>query len=246
MAGAVANAGEDWNAYRKYADNSHAGQCLFRAVQSYARSADHLPRKASDLPGIYRACFFPPADFPKPEVLGHQPSATAFVDRPASTVTVGQSADGDPTFTLNKGAIKDTGQWVFVTGETESGGSKVPYCVIYFDCMHKPSEKGLQKEYDAAGLCPGGVIMSTGRGGAYRRWRAMLEKGVFEKRNATPTEETAKQVRSAISIYYGDQEGVYPPWLDYLIPMYLEDLPGGLHYTYDPLTGEVGIRPRRQ
>ena len=73
----------------------------------------------------------------------------------------------------------------------------------------------------------------------------MYEKSVYEKRHAYPTEENVKQVRSAISIYYGDLEGVYPPWLEYLVPMYLDDLPGGFHYTYDPLTGELGVKPRR-
>lgn len=49
------------------------------------------------------------------------------------------------------------------------------------------------------------------------------------------------EIRSAITIYYGEMEGVYPQSLDALIPKYIDYIPAG-DWEYNSKTGNVILK----
>ena len=94
-------------------------------------------------------------------------------------------------------------------------------------------------------MCAGGVARITfGRSGR-SRWVPIMETERFRVEDQDATPERIKAISGAISIFYGNEEGVHPPSLDDLVPLYMQSIPAKRHVTYDPLTGKVEIRGKK-
>lgn len=241
-AGSASAEEEVWKKRREIQDVFWTVRKLNEAIQRYAMSADRLPAKGADLPEIYHRAFYP-EKFPELPLAWHGKNVTvqAYAGDPAKVVEIRQGDRREATFVLNlDNALKDTGQIMYAAGEATLGeGPKHPYAVVWFDCTH---DKG---EFDVR-MCAGGVVKTSfGRPGR-SRWLSIMEAERFQVENQEPTPGHINAVRSAISIFYGDWEGFYPPSLDHLNPLYMEAIPGRRHLAYDLLTGEVGVRARKE
>jgi len=175
---------------------------------------------------------------PLPAVLpgGHTRTATGIAtSKDAGRVVLREEASGEVTWTLTPKAVKDSGGWVYLTGKFKpASGAARPFWILYLDCNH---DEEMTTTY------PVGAIMASPASCGKVRATAIFASARYEAEHKIPTESDLNSVRSAISIYYGDQEGVYPPTLDDLVPIFMTAVPGRASLTYDPKTGRVEAIP---
>ena len=199
-----------------------------------AEKTGKFPKNGRDIEKLYKADLGHP--IPAVEPGGHKRAAKGIGTSPdAGRVVLREEASGEVTWKLSPKAVKDSGGWVYLTGTFKAAnGERRPYWILYFDCKH---DEEMTTTY------PVGGIMAPAVAGGKAGSTPFIETTRYEAEHKVPTEEDLTSVRSAISIYYGDNEGIYPPALDDLVPIYMTMVPGKLSLTYDPKTGAVARQP---